>query len=118
MASETSIMTEIGNAIMASATIAAAAWGAAGGITSAIAVKVDRRAVLRQVFLGALVAGGMGTGGMAMVAHWLGMPASAIVLGGAGGAGSYVVGLFGPAIIEVILGRIYAGRLPTEGDGK
>jgi hypothetical protein len=50
-----------------------------------------------------------------VIAHWLDLPAEVIPVFGAGGAASYFVGVFGPAIIEVVLSRIGSGRLPGEG---
>ena len=114
MTEEPTIWTAFWQAIATNATIAAAAWGAAGGATSALAVKVSQRDALRQVILGALASGGIGSGSGAVMAKWLDLPAEAIPAFGAGGAAAYLVGVFGPAIIEVILSRINAGRLPGE----
>lgn len=112
MADEPTIWGEIWRSVAASATVAAAAWGAAGGATSALVIKVSTRDALRQVILGALTAGGMGTVGGGLIAAWLDLPAHAIPAIGAGGSIAYLVGVFGPAIIEVLLTRIRAGRLP------
>jgi len=114
MPDEPTIWGEIWRSVAASATLAAAAWGAAGGATSALVIKVTTRDAIRQVILGALTAGGMGTLGGGLIAAWMDMPPGAIPAIGAGGSMAYLVGVFGPAIIEVLLTRIRAGRLPGE----
>lgn len=108
---------DVWNAAATSATLAAAAWGAAGGMTSAMSITgLPRRDIIRHIALGALVAGGLGTAAGAVITAWLGLPSAAIPAGGGFGAASYMAGVFGPAVFEVILSRIRAGRLP--GDGK
>lgn len=103
----------------ASSLLSAAAFGAAGGLTSALSITgQSRRDVIRQVVLGALVAGGLGTAAGGVLAAWLGLPAGAIPAVGVGGAASYLSGVFGPALFEVVLGRIRAGRLPGEPPGR
>ncbi len=106
---------EVWRGVAASAAITAAGWGAAGGITSALAVKVGPRSALRQIAMGALVAGGTGTAATAVIVRVAGLAPELIPAAGAGSAASYFVGVFGPAIIEVVLRRIGAGRLPGEG---
>ena len=108
---------EVWRGVMASSIVAAAGWGAAGGVTSALAVKVKPKAALRQIAMGALVAGGTGTLGTALVSSWLSLSPELIPAVGAGASASYFVGVFGPAIIEVVLRRISGGRLPGEGSG-
>lgn len=105
---------EVWQAAIASSIVSTGAWGAAGGITSALAVKVPARAAARQVAMGALVAGGTGTLGTALVSTWMGIPPEIIPAMGAGASASYFMGVFGPAIIEVMLRRISRGRLPNE----
>jgi len=100
--------------VAASTLVGAAFFGAVGGITSALAINVKREELVRQIALGALAAGGMGSGGGAVVAAWLDIDWSLIPAGGATGTMSYLIGVFGPAIIEVILGRLKAGRMPNE----
>lgn len=112
MSDETTIWTELWRSAAANATLAAVAWGAAGGATSALVVRVSLRDALRQVILGALAAGGMGSVGGAVIAAWLELPAGAIPAIGAGGSVAYLVGVFGPAILEVLLARIRGGRAP------
>ncbi|MBL4929331.1 hypothetical protein [Fuscibacter oryzae] len=101
-------------AMIASSIISTAAWGAAGGATSAIVVKVKPGDALRQILSGSLIAGGVGTFASALLVRWGILPAEAIVAGGAGGSASYLVGVFGPAVFEVILQRIRRGRLAGE----
>lgn len=106
---------EVWRGVLASGVVSAAGWGAAGGVTSALAVKVRPRAALRQIAMGALVAGGTGTMATALVARMTGLSPEMIPAVGAGASASYFVGVFGPAIIEVVLRRIAVGRLPGEG---
>ena len=111
---------EVIRSVAASTAMAAAAWGAMGGATSALVIRSReddpplRIAVnaARHVALGALTAGGLGTGSGVIVAKWLDLPTESIPAFGAGGAAAYLVGVFGPAIIEVMLMRIHAGKLP------
>jgi hypothetical protein len=51
---------------------------------------------------------------MSLVARWLGLPPEAVPAGGAAGSAAYLVGVFGPAVIEVTLARIRGLR---SGDG-
>ncbi len=48
----------------------------------------------------------MGSFSMALVTRWLGLPPEAVPAGGAAGSAAYLVGVFGPAVIEVTLVRI------------
>jgi hypothetical protein len=43
---------------------------------------------------------------MAMVARWLDLPPETVAAGGAAGSAAYLVGVFGPAFIEVALARL------------
>lgn len=108
---------EVWHAVIASSIATTGIWGAAGGVTSALAVKVHPRAAARQIAMGALVAGGTGTLGTALVSAWMGIPPELIPAMGAGASASYFMGVFGPAIIEVMLRRISRGRLPSDGGG-
>lgn len=108
---------DVWRGVVASGAVAAAGWGAAGGVTSALAVQVHPRAALRQIAMGALVAGGTGTMATAVVSRLAGLSPELIPAVGAGASASYFVGVFGPAIIEVVLRRIRGGRLPGEGPG-
>lgn len=95
----------------------AAAYGAAGGLTSALAVREPARSMIRQILMGGLIAGGTGTAATALLAAWGFIQPVTIIAAGAGGSASYLIGVFGPAVIEVILTRLYRGRLPGEGPG-
>lgn len=115
---QNSIWAELWRAAAANVTLTAVAWGAGGGLTSALAIEgQSRRAVIRQVVMGALIAGGLGTAGGTVLWAWLGLPPEAIPASTAVGATNYLTGVFGPAVFEVVLRRIRAGRLPPEGPG-
>lgn len=115
MGQDVSFWKEVWEAVIASSIVSAGAWGAAGGVTSALAIKVRPRAAGRQILMGALVAGGTGTLGTAVVSAWLSISPELIPAMGAGASASYFMGVFGPAIIEVMLRRITGGSLPGEG---
>ena len=108
---------EVLDGLMASSVASAAVGGAVGGVTSALAIKVPARAALRQIAMGALVAGGTGSLGTALLAVWFPVNPVLVPAAGAGASASYFVGVFGPAIIEVMLRRIKGGRLPGDGAG-
>lgn len=119
MNDEPNILVEVVRSIVANTIIVAAMWGGAGGLTSALLIDDGSgrvRAALRQIVLGALAAAGGGTTLGALLAHWLDLPATAIPAFGTGGAMAYMTGIFGPAVMEVVLTRIRAGRLPADGD--
>lgn len=119
--SDQSLFDEIVRAAGAGATMIAVIYGAAGGLSSALLVKEnhpDRRAMWRdlrrQVVLGALFAGGVGSGGAALLYPKLGLSPEAVATAGAGGAAFYLIGLFGPAFAKVVLARARRGQLPGE----
>lgn len=115
MHDEPTFWAEVFRSAIASSVVTAAGWGALGGATSALAVgPASKRAAIRQITMGAFVAGGTGTLAMAIFAKSFGIDAALIPLVGAGSSASYFAGVFGPAVIEVILSRIHAGRLPGE----
>ena len=87
-----------------------AAWGALGGATNALTTRMRLRDAVRHILLGGIIAAGMGSFSMALVARWLGLPAEAVPAGGAAGSAAYLVGVFGPAVIEVTLARIRGMR--------
>jgi len=87
-----------------------AAWGALGGATNALTTKMRLRDALRHILLGGLISAGMGSLSMALVASWLGLPPEAIPAGGAAGSAAYLVGVFGPAVIELGLARLRDAR--------
>lgn len=116
MSDDLTFWAEVWRGVLASGAVTAIGWGAVGGMTSAMAVKVRPRAAVRQIIMGALVAGGTGSLATALVAKAAGLSGDLVPAVGAGASASYFVGVFGPAIIEVILRRISGGRLPGEGD--
>lgn len=114
---EGSIVSEVMRSLAASAALSAAAWGAAGGLTSALLIAgQSRRAIMRQILVGALFSGGVGTAAGALISSWLKLPPEVIPAFGASGSASYLLGIFGPAVAEVLLSRIRKNQLPSEGD--
>ena len=87
-----------------------AAWGALGGATNALTTKMRLRDAVRHILLGGLIAAGMGSLSMAVITAWLGLPPEAIPAGGAAGSAAYLVGVFGPAVIELILARLRGAK--------
>ena len=87
-----------------------AAWGALGGATNALTTRMRLRDALRHILLGGLIAAGMGSLSMALVASWLGLPPEAVPAGGGAGSAAYLVGVFGPAFIELILARLRGAK--------
>ncbi|MDP7150253.1 MAG: hypothetical protein QGI70_04655, partial [Paracoccaceae bacterium] len=85
-------------------------WGALGGATNALTTKMRLRDALRHILLGGLIAAGMGSLSMAVITSWLGLPPQAIPAGGAAGSAAYLVGVFGPAVIELVLARLRHAR--------
>ncbi len=83
-----------------------AAWGALGGATNALTTRMRLRDAVRHILLGGVIAAGMGSLSMAVVTRWLDLPPEAVPAGGAAGSAAYLVGVFGPAVIEVSLARI------------
>jgi len=96
--------------LAASTAVILAAWGALGGATNALTTKMRLRDALRHILLGGLIAAGMGSLSMAFITSWLGLPPQAIPAGGAAGSAAYLVGVFGPAVIELVLARLRAAR--------
>ncbi len=83
-----------------------AAWGALGGATNALTTRMRLRDALRHILIGGLIAAGMGSLSMAFITTWLVLPPQAIPAGGAAGSAAYLVGVFGAALIEVVLARL------------
>ncbi|RMH50471.1 MAG: hypothetical protein D6686_06230 [Alphaproteobacteria bacterium] len=96
--------------LAASTAVILAAWGALGGATNALTTKMRLRDAVRHILLGGLIAAGMGSLSMAVITSWLGLPPQAIPAGGAAGSAAYLVGVFGPAVIELALARLRAAR--------
>jgi len=87
-----------------------AAWGALGGATNALSTRMRLRDAIRHILLGGPIAAGMGSLSMSLITHWLKLPPEAVPAGGAAGSAAYLVGVFGPAVIEVTLARIRSIR--------
>lgn len=114
MNDETGFLAAALKELLASTAVILAAWGALSGATNALTTKMRLRDALRHILLGGLIAAGMGSLSMAIITRWLGLPPEAIPAGGAAGSAAYLVGVFGPAFIEVLLARLrHAGK----GDG-
>jgi len=96
--------------LAASTAVILAAWGALGGATNALTTKMRLRDAVRHILLGGLIAAGMGSLSMAVITSWLGLPPQAIPAGGAAGSAAYLVGVFGPAVIELVLARLRQAR--------
>lgn len=96
--------------LAASTGVILAAWGALGGATNALTTRMRLRDALRHILLGGIIAAGMGSFSIALVTKWLGLPTEAIPAGGAAGSAAYLVGVFGPAFIEVALARLRGAK--------
>ena len=114
MNDEPGFITAVLRDLAASTAVILAAWGALGGATNALTTKMRLRDAIRHILLGGLIAAGMGSVSMALVTSWLGLPPEAIPAGGAAGSAAYLVGIFGPAFIELVLARLRNGKA---GDG-
>ena len=68
--------------IAASTALMLAFWGALGGATNALTTRMALREALRHVLLGGLIAAGMGSFSIVIVAGWLGLPDGAVAAGG------------------------------------
>lgn len=106
MNDETGFVAAVLKELTTSTAIIFAAWGALGGATNALTTRMRLRDALRHILLGGLIAAGMGSLSMAVIASWLSLPPEAIPAGGAAGSAAYLVGVFGPAFIEVVLARL------------
>ena len=110
MNEETGFVAAVLRDLATSTAVILAAWGALGGATNALTTRMRLRDALRHILLGGLIAAGMGSLSMAIITGWLGLPPEAILAGGAAGSAAYLVGVFGPAFIEVILARLRSGK--------
>ena len=110
MNDETGFIAAVVRELAASTAVILAAWGALGGATNALTTKMRLRDALRHILLGGLIAAGMGSLSMALITSWLGLPPEAIPAGGAAGSAAYLVGVFGPAVIELVLARLRNAR--------
>ena len=116
MNEETGFIASVLRDLATSTAVILAAWGALGGATNALTTKMRLRDAIRHILLGGLIAAGMGSLSMVIITNWLGLPPEAIPGGGAAGSAAYLVGVFGPAVIEVSLVRIRKFRAGS-GDG-
>jgi hypothetical protein len=110
MNDETGFLAAVLRELAASTAAILAAWGALGGATNALTTRMRLRDALRHILLGGLIAAGMGSLSMALVTRWLALPPEAIPAGGAAGSAAYLVGVFGPAFIELILARLRGAK--------
>ena len=106
MNEEPGFVTGVLRDLAASTAVILASWGALGGATNALTTRMRLRDAVRHILLGGLIAAGMGSLSMGLVARWIGLPPEAVTAGGAAGSAAYLVGVFGPAVIEVTLARI------------
>ena len=99
MSDEPTFVADVIKAVAASSVLGAAAWGAAGGATSGLLIRVGRLA-------------------LPLISGWMGLPEGTIspTAGGATGSGAYLAGLLLPALFEVVLTRLRRGVLPTDPD--
>lgn len=110
------LIDEIKAVLMTLPIVGLAIWGALGGATNALVIRVTAREAVRHIVLGGAIAAGLGGLGAPLMAYWLGLPTDAIspVTGASTGSIAYLTGSLGSAIFEVILQRIRAGRLPND----
>ena len=116
MNDNTSFVVAVLRELAASAVVILAAWGALGGATNALTTRMRLRDAIRHILLGGIIAAGMGSLSMALVARWLDLPPEAVAAGSAAGSAAYLVGVFGPAFIEAALARIRTGKGTAGGD--
>lgn len=112
MENDNTFWTDLLKQIMAIPAVGIALMGAMGGATNALVVRVNFRQTVRYIVLGAMCAAGSGQMAGAILEHWGFMPSG--VGQASAGAVAFFSGLFFPALFEVILSRINAGKLPTD----
>ena len=98
--------------IIAIPAVGIAMMGAMGGATNALVIRVNLKQTIRYIVLGAMCAAGSGSMAGSVLAHWGLMPSD--VGQASTGAIAFFSGLFFPAVFEVILSRINAGKLPLD----
>jgi hypothetical protein len=74
MNDNTSFVVAVLRELAASAAMILAAWGALGGATNALTTKMRLRDAIRHILLGGMIAAGMGSLSMAIVARRLDLP--------------------------------------------
>ncbi len=115
MNEETGFIATVLRELATSTAVILVAWGALGGATNALTTKMHLRDALRHILLGGLIAAGMGSLSMAVITAWMDLPTAAIPSGGAAGSAAYLVGVFGPAVIEMMLSRVRGMNGPRDG---
>jgi len=110
MTEKTGFVAAVLNDLATSTAIILATWGALGGATNALTTRMRLRDALRHILVGAMAAAGMGSLSLVIVANWMSLPSATIPAGGAAGSAAYLVGVFGPAFIEVVLARLRSGK--------
>lgn len=114
MTEKTGFVATVLNDLATSTAVILATWGALGGATNALTTRMRLRDALRHIMIGAMAAAGMGTLSLELVERWLSLQPVMItadgVVGGAAGSAAYLVGVFGPAFIEVVLARLRSGK--------
>lgn len=98
--------------LMALPVIGVLLMGAMGGATNGLVVRVSYSQMVRYVILGAFCAAGSGQLSGALLERVGLFPEG--VTQGASGAVAFFAGLFFPALFEVILSRLKAGKLPMD----
>ena len=113
-----SLWADFMQAIATSSLVGLAAWGAAGGATSGLLVRVSRWELARHIIIGALVSAGLGAMSLPMIIWALNIPHDSISpgIGGLAGSSAYMAGVIIPGVFEVILTRMKRGVLPSDKD--
>jgi len=113
--SEPNFVEQIWAQVMAVPIAGVVLMGALGGATNALVVKVKPKQAIRLTILGAMCAAGSGSLSGALLEHWGFLPSGMALA--SSGAVAFFAGLFFPALFEVILSRLQAGKLPTDNGG-
>jgi hypothetical protein len=114
--SEPSWLESLATQLMAIPAVGIALMGALGGATNALVGKVTPRRTIRYILLGGLCAAGSGQLSGTLLEYWGFIPEG--MAAASSGAVAFFAGLFFPAVFEVILSRLRAGRLPMDGESK
>jgi hypothetical protein len=119
-AEDQTLWADLMQAVAASSIFNLAAWGAAGGATSGLIIKVTRKELVRHVLIGALVAAGLGALTWPVLMWALNLPhdVMAPAFGGAAGSTAYLGGVLIPGLLEIYLKGMKRGVLPSPGEEK
>ena len=100
-----SFWADFAQAVAASSLFNLAAWGAAGGATSGLIIKVTRWELARHVLIGALVSAGLGALSWPLIMWSLNLPHDVMTpaFGGAAGSTAYLAGVLIPGMLEIYL---------------